>query len=198
MKSKDNFFLTLRNYLTVYLPMQKCCSEKTIKSYREVLNYLMDYLLDVKGLSLRQISFDLFDVALVLDFLDWLQMTHCYSASTRNHRLMVLRSFFRYAGTVDCAQIDIHMRLKKIPPQTGPGKVIEYLSEDALRSLLDQPDIAKATDHRNQVFMALMYGAAARCSELLDLRVRDLRLDFNHPVVYLRQHRTKQAKPVRM
>lgn len=185
MKSKDNFFLTLRNYLTVYLPMQKCCSEKTIKSYREVLNYLMDYLLDVKGLSLRQISFDLFDVTLVLDFLDWLQMTHRYSASTRNHRLMVLRSFFRYAGTVDCAQIDIHMRLKKIPPQTGPGKVIEYLSEDALRSLLDQPDIAKATDHRNQAFMALMYGAAARCSELLDLRVRDLRVDFTHPVVYL-------------
>lgn len=181
MKSKDNFFLTLRNYLTVYLPMQKYCSEKTIKSYREVLNYLMDYMWDVKGLSLRQISFDLFDVTLVLDFLDWLQTTHCYSASTRNHRLMVLRSFFRYAGTVDCAQIDIHMRIKKIPPQTGPGKVIEYLSEDALRTLLDQPDIAKATDHRNQAFMALMYGAAARCSELLDLRVRDLRLDFIHP-----------------
>ena len=113
----------------------------------------MDYLLDVNGLSLRQISFDLFDVTLVLDFLDWLQMTHCYSASTWNHRLMVLRSFFRYAGTVDCAQIDIHMRLKKILPQTGPGKVIEYLSEDALRSLLDQPDIAKATDHRNQAFI---------------------------------------------
>ena len=68
MKPKDNFFLTLRNYLTVYLPMQKCCSEKTLKSYREVLNYLMDYLRDVKGISLRQISFDLFDELLVLDF----------------------------------------------------------------------------------------------------------------------------------
>ena len=48
--------------------MQKCCSEKTLKSYREVLNYLMDYLRDVKGISLRQISFDLFDELLVLDF----------------------------------------------------------------------------------------------------------------------------------
>ena len=103
MKPKDNFFLTLRNYLTVYLPMQKCCSEKTLKSYREVLNYLMDYLRDVKGISLRQISFDLFDELLVLDFLDWLQTTRNYSATTRNHRLMVIRSFFRYAGMVDCA-----------------------------------------------------------------------------------------------
>lgn len=56
MKIKDNFFLTLRNYLTVYLPMQKCCSEKTIKSYREVLNYLMDYLRDVKRISLQPMS----------------------------------------------------------------------------------------------------------------------------------------------
>ena len=185
MKPKDNFFLTLRNYLTVYLPMQKCCSEKTLKSYREVLNYLMDYLRDVKGISLRQISFDLFDELLVLDFLDWLQTTRNYSATTRNHRLMVIRSFFRYAGMVDCAQIDIHMRLKKIPPQIGPGRTIEYLSEDALRALLNIPVISKAADHRNRAFMTLMYGAAARCSELLDLRVRDLRLETRHPSVYL-------------
>lgn len=185
MKARDSFFLTLRNYLTVYLPMQKCCSEKTIKSYREVLNYLMDYLRDVKGISLQQVSFNLFNEMLVLDFLDWLQAARQYSASTRNHRLMVLRSFFRYAGMVDCAQIDIHMRLKKIPPQIGPGRVIEYLSADALDALLDQPDISKATDHRNRTFMVLMYDAAARCSELLDLRVRDLRLNSTHPTVYL-------------
>ena len=98
---------------------------------------------------------------------------------------MVIRSFFRYAGMVDCAQIDIHMRLKKIPPQIGPGRTIEYLSEDALRALLNAPDISKAADHRNRAFMTLMYGAAARCSELLDLRVRDLRLETRYPSVYL-------------
>lgn len=185
MKAGNSFFLTLRNYLTVYLPMQKCCSEKTIKAYREVLNYLMDYLRDVKGISLQQVSFSLFDVTFVMGFLDWLQNTRHYSASTRNHRLMVLRSFFRYAGMVDCAQIDIHMRLKKIPPQIGPGRVIEYLPGEALKVLLEQPDISKVTDHRNLTFMALMYDAAARCSELLDLRVRDLRLDPSHPTVYL-------------
>ena len=86
---------------------------------------------------------------------------------------------------VDCAQIDIHMRLRKIPPQAGPGRAIEYLSEDAFRALLNQPDIIKSTDHRNQVFMALMYDAAARCSKLLNLHVRDLRLDSIHPTVCL-------------
>ena len=34
--------------------------------------------------------------------------------------------------------------------------------------------------------MILMYDTGARCSELLDLRIRDLRLDTKHPMAYLR------------
>lgn len=184
MKHND-FFQTLRGYLTVFLPSQKCCSENTRKAYREVLNSLIDYLQNEKGISLGQISFELFDEASVLEFLDWLQTTRHYSASTRNHRLMVLRSFFRYASMIDCAQIDIHMRLKKIPTQNEQGRIVEFLSENALKTLLAQPDTSKLSEYRNMVFMTLMYDSAARCSELLDLRVQDLRLDSMHPTVYL-------------
>lgn len=185
MKQGNDFFQTLRGYLTVFLPFQKCCSENTCKAYREVLNSLIDYLHNEKGIALQHISFELFDEAFVLEFLDWLQTTRNYSASTRNHRLMVLRSFFRYAAMIDCAQLDIHMRLKKIPTQNEQGRVIKFLSESALKALLAQPDISKPSGYRNMVFMTLMYDSAARCSELLDLRVQDLRLDSRHPTIYL-------------
>ncbi|WP_313232639.1 tyrosine-type recombinase/integrase [Tissierella praeacuta] len=185
MKQNNDFFQTLRGYLTVFLPSQKCCSKNTCKSYREVLNSFVDYLEYEKGLGLRNISFELFNETLVLEFLDWLQSTRHLSASTRNHRLMVLRSFFKYAGMVDCAQIDIHMKLKKIPTQNAQGKIVEFLSEDALKTLLIQPEISKSSEYRNMVFMTLMYDSAARCSEMLDLRVQDLRLDSRHPTVYL-------------
>ena len=33
--------------------------------------------------------------------------------------------------------------------------------------------------------MILMYDTAARCSELLDMKVCDLRLDAKHPIAYL-------------
>lgn len=185
MKKYNNFFQTLRGYLTVYLPSQKCCSENTLKAYREVLNCLVDYLQNEKGIGLGQISFELFDEAFVLEFLDWLQATRHYNAATRNHRLMVLRAFFRYAGMVDCAQIDTHLKLKKIPMKNEQGRIVEYLSEDALKALLAQPDISKPSEYRNMVFMTLMYDVAARCSELLDLCVQDLRLGSRHPTVYL-------------
>lgn len=185
MKQRNDFFQTLRGYLTVFLPSQKCCSENTCKSYREVMGSLVDYLQYEKGIGLGHISFELFNETFVLEFLDWLQATRHLTATTRNHRLMVLRSFFKYAGMVDCAQIDIHMKLKKIPTQSAQGKIVEFLSEDALKTLLAQPEISKPTEYRNMVFMTLMYDSAARCSELLDLRVQDLRLDSRHPTVYL-------------
>lgn len=122
MKPNNDFFQTLRGYLTVFLPSQKCCSKNTCKSYREVLNSFVDYLEYEKGLGLRNISFELFNETLVLEFLDWLQSNRHLSASTRNHRLMVLRSFFKYAGMVDCAQIDIHMKLKKDSNTECTGK----------------------------------------------------------------------------
>ncbi len=185
MKQSNDFFQTLRGYLTVFLPSQKCCSENTRKAYREVLNSLIDYLQSEKRIGLGQVSFELFDETLVLEFLDWLQTTRHLTASTRNHRLMVLRSFFKYAGMVDCAQIDLHMKLKKIPTQNEQGRIVEFLTENALKALLTQPDISKISEYRNMVFMTLMYDSAARCSELLDLRVQDLRLDSSHPTAYL-------------
>lgn len=185
MKQNNEFFQILRGYLTVFLPSQKCCSENTCKSYREVLNSLVDYLQYKKGIGLGNVSFELFNEAFVLEFLDWLQATRHLAAATRNHRLMVLRSFFKYAGMVDCAQIDIHMKLKKIPTQNAQGKIVEFLSEDALKALLAQPDVSKRLEYRDMVFMTLMYDSAARCSELLDLRVQDLRLDSRYPTVYL-------------
>lgn len=45
MKIKDPFlFEQVRAYLQVYLPDQRMCSPKTIKSYREVLRMFLDYL----------------------------------------------------------------------------------------------------------------------------------------------------------
>lgn len=185
MKQGNDFFQALRGYLTVFLPCQKCCSENTCKSYRQVLGSLVDYLQHEKGIGLGSITFELFNEIFVLEFLDWLQATRHLTAATRNHRLMVLRSFFKYAGMLDCAQIDIHMKLKKIPPQNTQGKIVEFLSEDALKTLLAQPEVSKSSEYRNMVFMTLMYDSAARCSELLNLRVQDLRLDSRYPTVYL-------------
>lgn len=60
-----------------------------------------------------------------------------------------------------------------------------FLSEAALEALLQQPDPTKRKELRNLTFMILMYDTAARCCELLGMKIKDLRLNSEHPIAYL-------------
>lgn len=181
----NDFFKAVRGYLLEYLPKQRCCSENTIKSYRNALNLLVEYLRTEKQLTVSHIDFGLFNRNLILEYLDWLENVRNCGATTRNQRLMVIRAFFKYAGELDCTQVALQLEAKGIPTKKTPGRIVEFLSEDALQTLLIQPDVRKRTNLRNRFFMTLMYETAARCDELLSMKVRDLRLDVRHPVVYL-------------
>lgn len=181
----NDFFKAVRGYLLEYLPKQRCCSENTIKSYRNALNLLVEYLRTEKQLTVSHIDFSLFNRNLILEYLDWLENVRNCGATTRNQRLMVIRAFFKYAG------VALQFEAKGIPTKKTPGRIVEFLSEDALQTLLSQPDVRKRTNLRNRFFMTLMYETAARCDELLSMKVRDLRLDVRHPVVYLTGKGTK-------
>ena len=180
-----DFFKLIRSFLGEYLPKQRCYSENTVKSYRSALNLLVEYLRTEKNLKVPQFNFAIFDYETILGFLDWLRTVRHCSAQSRNQRLMALRTFFEYAGFMDCAQIAVHEDVKKIPVSKEQGHMVEYLSENALKTLLEQPDIHKHTGLRDQFFMTLMYDTGARCKELRFMRVRDLRLNRKHPTAYL-------------
>ena len=181
----NDFFNTIRSFLLEYLPNQRCFSENTVRSYRQALNLLILYLRTEQKLTIKQIRFEIISREVILKFLDWLETDRHCSVSTRNQRLMVLRSFFDYAGQLDCTQIALSVSIQNIPVKTPQGKVVEYLSEAALEALLKQPDIAKRTGLRNSFFMVLMYDTAARCGEMLSMKVRDLRINVQHPIAYL-------------
>ena len=122
---------------------------------------------------------------LIIEFLDWLEQARGCKAATRNQRLMALRSFFNYAGILDCTQTALYIDTMNIPLKQDDSKVISYLTEPALTALLNQPDVRKKTELRNLTFMVLMYDTAARCCELLNMRIKDLRLNSKHPIAYL-------------
>lgn len=181
----NEFFKTVRSFILMYLKDQRCCSENTIQSYKTTLNLLVEYLRTVKQLKTAQIDFDIIDRDIIVEFLDWLEIGRGCSVSSRNQRLMALRSFFKYAGILDCTQASIHLDISTVSLKNEVGKIVEFLSENALKALLDQPDVRKSVGIRDQFFMVLMYDTAARCGELLSMRVGDLRLGGRNPTAYL-------------
>jgi len=180
-----DFFTAVHDFLTDYLHTQKGFSENTIISYRQVLNLMISYLRTELKLPVKKIGFETFNRELVLAFLDWLEVSRNCGATTRNHRLMVLRSFFDYAGVLDCTQVALSLEVNEVPVKKAQGRIVEYLSEKALETLLAQPDQAKRKELRDLLFMMLMYDSAARCSEMLNLRVCDMRITKEHPTMYL-------------
>lgn len=181
----SDFFEAVRRFLLDYLPRQRCLSPNTILSYKQTLNLFVSWMREEKQIPTIQICFSCMDNDFILEFLTWLEDVRGCSASTRNQRLMALRSFFRYAGQLDCTQTVLYLSTLRIPAKKTPGKIVEALSDSALTALFQQPDPSKTKELRNLVLMLLMYDTAARCCEILQMNVCDLRLTAEHPIAYL-------------
>jgi len=181
-----DFFGTIRSYLLEYLPNQKCFSLNTIKAHKNALNLFVSFLRDERQMKIVSINFSVLDRQIFIDFLQWLTENRGCSLSSRNQRLSILRTFFGYAGQLDCLQVALELAVKRIPTAREPKTMPVFLSENSLKALLEQPNVAKSNGFRDRFFMVLMYDTAARCSELLDMKVCDLKLNSTHPIAYLR------------
>jgi integrase/recombinase XerD len=185
VKKDDSFFRYVRGFLTIFLPKNKCFSQNTVKAYRDALNLFRKFLLEKKGIAFTQISFDLINHEVIYEFLVWLQDTHGCGASTQNHRLAVLKSFLRYCAFEDPALMAIYLDIQKVQPHKTPKKRVEYMSETALKVLLEQPDPDTRCGLRNRFLMILLYDTGARIQEILDLKLKDLHLKDQTPCIYL-------------
>lgn len=185
--NKETVELTkkLRDFFQIYLPKQKCYSENTVTSYKFAFNLFFDFLSSRKGIGMAKITMNCFSSESVAEFMEWLSVDRNNSASTCNQRLMALRSFAKYNGTKDFSQFSFYAEMRSIPAKKSSPKTVEFLSESALEMLLKQPSIQKASEMRNQFFMILMYDTAARCQEMLDIRIKDICFNGKTPYLYL-------------
>jgi site-specific recombinase XerD len=97
---------------------------------------------------------------------------------------------------IDPAKIHIQVQISNVPRKKVPVKVVDHMSEAVLKTLFKQPNLVKSNGRRDQFFMILMYDVAARCRELLDLKVGDVNLGKYASVMLTRKGNKKQSVPV--
>lgn len=184
MKIKnDKFFIILRQYLQVYLVKNKSCSTNTIKAYTDSLNLFFKYLEEEFQVALPKVDWTDFSYERILGFLVWLEEKRGCSKQTQNQRLTAIRSFVRYAGIIDTANMAVQAEVEKIKVKKTHQRLIPFLTPEELKILLQQPDIAKRNGLRDMVFLTLMYDTAARCQEMVDLKLSDI--DLKKGCVYI-------------
>ena len=139
MKPTD-FAKHLTEFLSVYLPSQKNVSKNTIQSYRDTFKLLIKYCQETKNIQAERITLDILSSELITGFLEWLEKVRKCSISTRNQRLSAIHSFFRYVQAEEPSGLFHFQKVIAIPSKKTRKTVVEHLTPEAMKLLLEQPD----------------------------------------------------------
>lgn len=175
MKQTD-FARILTRYFADFLPGQRNVSSNTIKSYRDTFKQLLLYLQEEYRIKPEYITFRDVTTDKIKGFLAWLEKTRNVSINTRNQRLAAIHSFYRYAQT-ECPDILYEsQKIIGVPFKKRQHSTIDHLTKDALKFLLEQPDVSTKKGRRDLAMIVTLYDTGARVQELIDLKVMNVRL----------------------
>lgn len=153
-----------------YLLVERNASDLTVKSYREDLTALTEYLTESYGRRPKPSEID------PLDLRGYVAALHeaGYAKSSVSRRLASLRSFFRFAQREGLADSNPAKPLRNPRPER---KLPHFLSTDEISKLLETPPADKPMGLRDRAILETMYSAGLRVSELVGINDGDLDMD---------------------
>ena len=165
----------LPKFFTSHLAGERAASPRTISSYRDAIKLLLTWFRDAEQIPPGKLRLADIDRARVLRFLDWLEAERGCSASSRNQRLAVIKSFCRYTAVEQPDHLDQVTQILAIRQKNTPAPQLGHLTGDEVKALLAEPGTASPRAVRDTVLLALAYDTGARVQELCDLNVTDIR-----------------------
>ena len=168
---------SLQAFLVEHLPLHRNLSPNTIKSYRDTISLLLKYCRDHRKLAPERLKLEHLNEALVVDFLTYIENERGCSIQTRNQRLAALHAFFRFLQAEMPEHILACQRILAIPFKRYERFVIRHLTPQETKTIISQPNTATHFGRRDLVILSVLYDTGARVQEIVDLRVRDIRLD---------------------
>ncbi len=189
----NDFFRLVRSWLTVYLPRSRRLSAHTIRSYKTALTMLLAYLHETRGLDLTAVSFEAIDHATIRGFTTWLTDDRHVSPASANQRLAAIKSFLSFCAAEDPALVAVWLDIKQVRPARVPARAPDALSMPAVEALIRAPGQRTRQGLRDTTIFLLLFDAAARIQEVLDLTLADLDTTSGHGRVILtgKGHKTR-------
>jgi integrase/recombinase XerC len=160
-----------------FLDVERNASDLTIKSYREDLVDMADFLSnegakkvvprDVTPVELRGYVAALHDAG--------------YARTSIARKLASLRSFYKFAIRQGMAETNPAQPLRN---PRGQRKLPHFLTSDEIETLLRAPDTQDEMGLRDRAMLEVMYSAGLRVSEIVGMNDRDI--DYEEGVVRVR------------
>lgn len=196
MKPQSDLGRLLRLFLGEYLPKQRNASPRTVRAYRDALKLLLRYISESRRRSVADLGVADLDRAAILDFLSSLETARGNGVTTRNHRLAVIRSFFRFVSANAPEAVQQCSQVLAIPLKRGDSRNVDYLTTDEITAVFLQIPAATAEGRRHDALLRFLYNTGARVQEAIDVRASDLHLDSPGHVLLRGKGRKERICPL--
>lgn len=160
-----------------HLASERNVSTNTIASYSDCVRLLLSYACTTLQTTIDNLALEAITETMVLDFLDQLEEHRGNVPATRNQRLGAIKTFFRFLARHEIMLTAVCERVCAIRCKKTEHKLVETLDPEQVRALLQAPDNSTLDGARDALLLGMFYNTGARVQELVDLDLKDLRLD---------------------
>ena len=172
-------------HITAFLRQRLTC-ENTRATYAYAFQLLFAFASRSLGVAPSDLQIEHIDAPLVLAFLDHVQHDRANGARTRNTRLAAVRSFMRFIEHRVPAALEQIRRVLAIPVQRTDTRLVKHLTAAESRAVLDAPDPTSRLGIRDRAMLYLGLTGGLRVSELVGLRLDDVRFDGRYVEIRVR------------
>jgi integrase/recombinase XerD len=173
-------------FLRERLPVQRRASPHTCDAYAYTFQLLVNFVSGQTGTRPSALGLEQIDAPMISRFLDHLQTARGNSPRTRNARLAAIRSFVRFLEHRVPSLLEQIRRVLAIPSQRCDRHLVRHLTATEEKALLDAPDPTTRIGIRDRAMLHLALAGGLRVSELVGVRVNDVRFEGPYVDVLVR------------
>ena len=194
--AEPGFPTLVQDFFYQRLIIERNVSPQTVASYRDTFRLLLRYVEEKLKRRPTDLTLGSLDAPFILTFLDHIEKDRGNSVRSRNLRLTAIRSFMRYAASRNPIYLPLVERVLAIPNKRFDRPLLGFLTREEMEAILNAPDRSTWSGHRDHVMFTTFYNTGARVSEIIGLRVDDVRLDRNASIHIQGKGRKQRAVPL--
>lgn len=148
---KNDIFAYIKKFFNTHLIDEINVSDKTIENYKYTFRLLFKFINENCSFKVQNFDFDKFNKDFVLDFLCWLENKRNNTISSRNLRLISIKSFVSFVLLYEIDNQEL-VNILKIPRKKEINKKTSILSEEEIKLLLEQPNTKLKKEEENLLY----------------------------------------------
>ena len=196
MKPSYNVATLIERYFTERLMRQRNVSPNTIASYRDTFRLLFTFAQARLRKPPSALTLEDLEAPFIGAFLTHLETERGAGVRTRNLRLTVIRSFFRFVSFEEPAHSALIQRVLAIPSKRHDKRQVHFLTRPEIEAILAAPDRTTWLGRRDHTLLLLAAQTGLRLSELIGLDKEAIHLGTGAHVRCVGKGRKERCTPL--